>query len=391
MKADHSTISNMTRAVVSETLITDKNMPCWINGAEGRPYRDLVVFSNGILDISQYLAGSEDALLDLTPDLFTTAALPVSYDPTAKCPQWQAFLESSLGDDPQKIALLQEWMGYCITTDMSMQKMMFLRGVKRSGKGTIIRAMISLIGDGQSVTTDYLALTGAHAMYPLMGKLGCFLPDAEAQGTNIPHGLGVLLKITGCDAVQINQKNRDQIASYKLMCRITIASNEFPNFPDHAGAMEARLNIIDFQRSFAGREDYHLDDKLKSELSGIAVWALEGLRRLRAQERFTVPPSSVSALEAFRLNASPTASFVYELTDPTPGGWVLKSELADVWEQWSRGMGLKDVSRQRLMERIRMTAPYITEEVDEARGVGYSVVKGVTWKPWVHKKFLGRP
>jgi phage/plasmid-associated DNA primase len=44
-----------------------------------------------------------------------------------------------------------------------------------------------------------------------------------------------------------------------------------------------------FETSFAKIKDTELGGKLKAELSGIANWAIEGLRRLRAKgNRFTI-------------------------------------------------------------------------------------------------------
>jgi putative DNA primase/helicase len=48
--------------------------------------------------------------------------------------EWLAFLQSLWPDDPETIATLQEWMGYCLTNDTRFHKIMLLIGPKRSGK-----------------------------------------------------------------------------------------------------------------------------------------------------------------------------------------------------------------------------------------------------------------
>jgi putative DNA primase/helicase len=46
-----------------------------------------------------------------------------------------------LADDVEAIETLQEWCGYCLTTDTRQQKIFLVVGPKRSGKGTIARVL----------------------------------------------------------------------------------------------------------------------------------------------------------------------------------------------------------------------------------------------------------
>ena len=44
------------------------------------------------------------------------------------------------------VALIREMMGYLISSDTSMQRVFFLWGQPRSGKGTIMRVTTALVG-----------------------------------------------------------------------------------------------------------------------------------------------------------------------------------------------------------------------------------------------------
>lgn len=62
-----------------------------------------------------------------------------------------------------------------------------------------------------------------------------------------------------------------------------------PKFLDESGALADRELVLVFESSFARVKDTELGNKLRAEWSGIANWALEGLRRLRANgNRFTI-------------------------------------------------------------------------------------------------------
>lgn len=59
--------------------------------------------------------------------------------------------------------------------------------------------------------------------------------------------------------------------------------------------------LLTCNRTFKPDEmDHDLVAKLVQELPGIFVWALEGKLRLRSQDRFTMPPSSLAAMEDFK-------------------------------------------------------------------------------------------
>ena len=77
-----------------------------------------------------------------TPRFFTPVALDYDFDINAGPPeQWLAFLSQLWPDDPQSVATLQEWFGYCLTLDTRQQKILMMVGPKRSGKGTIARVL----------------------------------------------------------------------------------------------------------------------------------------------------------------------------------------------------------------------------------------------------------
>ena len=97
-----------------------------------------------------------------------------------------------------------------------------------------------------------------------------------------------LLSITGEDMLTVDRKYREPWSG-KLPTRFVILTNELPKFRDSSGAISNRMLILQMTESFLGREDHTLDRRLAAELSGILLWALEGLDRLMRNGRFTVP------------------------------------------------------------------------------------------------------
>lgn len=383
------TVADLEQAMMAEVLIQSSRVPCWINGVDGPDASDLIVFDNGILNVPTFLRGGADYMYETTPDYFNTIALPVSFDPTAKCPTWMYYLNSSLGDDKEKIDLLQEWIGYCMTPDISFHKMMYMRGPSGAGKGVALEVLQNLVGEGQAATLAFADLGNDFAFHPLVGKLIGVIWDARTpRNMDSMRGLERLLNITGGDSVAVNRKMKDIIGTFKLTARITIASNSFLDIPDHAGAMLRRLNILEFKHSFVDKPDLTLTEKLKQEIPGIAVWALGGLRRLQQRGAFTIPQSSKEALAEWKIRTSPTAEFILECTDPH--GEVLREELYTAWVMWSRERGIFQITKSSFYERLRSAAPHAVGDAYEKDGHRWVVFKGISLQPWAAKQFLGR-
>lgn len=374
---------NLMQAAEAHVLLNEETIPVWVNGAKGPDPKDLVVFNNGILDVPTYLDGGEGSLLDTTPDFFNTTALPHAFNPVATCPTWLSFLGSSLGDESEKADLLQEWFGYCLTPDTSLQKMMYFRGESGSGKGTILNVLQALVGATQHASSSLSQLAEPFGLAPLIGKLVCIIGDARvSKNTDAMRGLEVLLGITGNDAMQINRKFKDQLEGTVLTARITVASNDFLDVPDYNGAMLRRLNVIQFSRNFRDNPDTALPSKLAAEIEGIATWALVGLKRLR-EKGFTVPESSRVALQEWERDTNPIISWMSECLDLGPNLIASKLELYDCWSKWAKETH-RSMWTKAIFERRLHAANQTLRDV----GAG---VKGVGVNLYAGRRFLGRP
>jgi len=240
--------------------------PSWLDGEDKSDPRSTVVFNNGVFHVDRYLAGEEHYLTPLTPAFFTLAALPYDFDPAAQCPLWLHYLSTTFGTNPrgtEKIQLLQEWFGYNMVADMSMEKMLLLIGRSGSGKGTALSAFTALIGKHQIASTKMKSISEQFGVEPLMGKLAAIVSDLRIpRSADSMQALETILQIVGGDAIDVPRKHRTNFASINLTTRLTISANELPELPDHSQALVRRLILIHFDQNFVGREDTTLKDRL---------------------------------------------------------------------------------------------------------------------------------
>lgn len=356
--------------------------PAWLPGpggagsnpfnAHGTSNAGLVIScSNGLLDLMTLTVTPH------TPALYNLVSVPFAYDPTVPDPAaWLEFLDSVWPDDPESVALLQEYMGYVLSGRTEQQKMMGLFGPTRSGKGTIGRVLPKLVGRGHVVGPTLASLGTNFGLAPLLGKPLAIISDARLGSTPGHVVVERLLSITGEDMLTIDRKFREPWSG-KLPTRFLILSNELPRFSDSSGAIAHRLLILQMTESFLGREDRDLDAKLDAELPAILNWSLEGLDRLNRNRRFTVPAASADAAAMMMDLASPMSAFVREHCELGPGKSVERDRLYLVWKTWCEDNGHESGSKATFGRNLRSVVPKlgtVKVRVGEARIRCYTLI-----------------
>ncbi|MCP4596222.1 phage/plasmid primase, P4 family [Neptuniibacter sp.] len=358
----------------------DIDPPAWLDGREDLDPTDLIVFNNGVLDVKQYVQGIHE-LKRPDPMFFSLSSVPHDLNRTLVSPLWLEFLSDVFNDDQQRIDLLQEWFGYNLVPDMSFEKFMIFVGRPRSGKGTILAALAAMLGSDQVCSTNLRTLCGSFGYQPMLGKLAAFMGDVRTpRYGDLGTALERILQIVGKDSVSINRKNLPILSNIQLCCRFTIALNDFPLLPDYANALAPRLLLLDFPNSYQGIEDRTLKPRLEAEAGNIIPWALEGLKRLRLNDRFTDPKSSSKAVDSLRDVISPITTFVRAWCDLEDGVEIEQDELYDAWKIWGRKQGVQGGTTAQFIHQLSNLYSTLV--------VGGFIVRGIALKPDVADKML---
>jgi len=386
-EATRSRVSDIVDAL-NRSCPVDEDPPCWLDGRKSPPTDSLICFRNGVLDVDSYLAG-QTILAPPSPVLFSLTAVPYEFNPGAICPRWLKFLGEIFQHDQERVNLLQEWFGYNLVVDTSLEKFLLMVGRPGSGKSTTLEVLQAVLGAEQCATSSFKHLCDDFGLEPLMGKTSVILPDAHIpRRVDSTQALEVIKSIVGRDTVTINRKHIRQLAGCRLHCRFTVAVNELPELPDHARALERRLCLLHFPQSFEGKEDRSLKDKLPKESPGIALWALEGLKRLRYNGAFTQPSSSVPVIDEFRRFITPIAEFLQDCCDIEGTAWAAKNQMFDAWVQWAHEHGLPPGARSRFGQRLLAQVPTCVTARRCAGGRQFRVYQGVGLKPSAVDRYL---
>jgi len=103
--------------------------------------------------------------------------------------------------------------------------------------------------------------------------------------------------------------------------------------------LASRLILMVFTRSFYGREDTGLFDRLRRELPGILLWAIVAWKRLRHSGRFFQPRSGHALLAAMEELVSTISAFLRDRCVIDPLAIVPSATLYEAWRSWCQEHG----------------------------------------------------
>ncbi|CAM0103074.1 DNA polymerase/primase [Vibrio phage 159E36-2a] len=348
----------------------------WINDPD-RDTSNVAVFENGIVDLGE----NHHTVLPHTHEFFTFNALPFNYNPSAQCPTWLKFLDDIWGTDVDLKRQLQQFMGYCLTSDTSLQKFATFMGKPRSGKGTITEVISEMVGHNNISSPALSGLVKDSALSAMSTSSVALIPDAHNVNPNIRDSvLSTLKAITGEDSIEYHEMYKGS-QTKKFTCKVIISTNNVPDFNDPSGALVARMLVFPFQRSFVGRENPNLRRELLAEIEGIIQWAIAGLRDLRANgNRFTESSVGIAEKEEIREDMFPLSQYVREMTDLNETEWTLVSDLYNAYRMWATTNGSKSPMTMVMFNKClrNSSLPIYHERRESGRGFVGITVKGST-------------
>lgn len=296
-------ISTAKSQIQAMTLIESAlELPRWKTGQDRG---EVIPFRNGLYEVKT------GELTEHTPDYLCTFCLPFDFDPKSECPQWLKFLRQIFSDDEERIRLLQEWFGYCLMDSCRFEKYLLKIGPTRSGKGTVDKILRELIGDA-CVGYSLGELGSQSGLSILVGKRVALIGEAHLEGRRDRVSIMEKLKsIVGGDVQVIDRKYKERL-SQSLPVKFTISANQVPSLYDCSVALTTRMLLLQFDHSFAGKEDTSLFSRLQTELPGIANWAIEGRKLLESNGKFTKPKSMIDEVAEIERNSSPILAFLQD-------------------------------------------------------------------------------
>jgi putative DNA primase/helicase len=343
---------------------------------------NIIACQNGLLDITTR------EMCDPTPQFFTRSALSAAYDPDATCPMFRTFLMQVLDDD-ELMRLMRQWFGYLITSDVSIQNLLYMQGVPRSGKGTTARVIDALVGKRNVASHTINDLAGGFGREGLIGKSLLKFTDMNTGVLKpaLNQAVSIVNSITGQDPIHIERKFKGPL-DLDLRAHVVFIGNSYPDFGEHTAAIGERISMIPFRISFAKKQDSGLTDKLLTELPGILNFALDGLDDLRATNKFMTCAASEEAKRQILNSGNPVRGFVNDMCELGAGDefMILKDEIFDHYTDYCIRIRATPLSTNKFYAALKEAFPSIDESRPWADGGDRP-----RYMTGVHLRVLGPP
>ena len=299
------------------------------------PY--LVNVRNGLLDIRDM------SFKEHTPSYLSTVQLNVEYNPQVDCPQFKKFLNEVL--DCKLIPLVQEIVGYLLTTNTASQKAFVFWGPARTGKSTLLWVVEYLLLGKKNVSNiPWQEIGDKFKTAELLGKLANVFSDLPSKSID---DTGIFKVVTGEDYLMAEKKNKNPF-KFKPFARLVFSCNELPrNYVDRTEGFYRRLIIVPFSRQIEkSKIDKALKYKFQREKEGILNWALEGLKRLYENNfEFSENELTDGVKKEYKRENNNVISFVEECCELDGLFSCSRIEIYEAYKEFCVEAGLKALSQ----------------------------------------------
>lgn len=313
-------------------------------GAHQADLRNYIVVNNGMVD------WQSNQLLAWDPDVKTTIAFNVEYNPYAKCPRFEKYLEEWL-PDPVVRMVIQEYLGYCLIPNTNYRKALFLYGKGKNGKSMLIEFLQDFFEDS-STALSYDGLFTRFGPSQLKDKLVNIFDDTMVSFTK---ETSIAKNLIAGGTISAEYKGRDSF-QFRNVARFIYSSQETPRTSDNTVAWYDRWFFVKFPNQFRPSNTIksEIQAALKEERSGIFNWMLEGLKRLMEQDDFTPCPALDLTTQEYQSQNDNVAQFVHNMCIfvENTAEKVTVNDLYKVYEIWVSSENLKTVSKKEFIKRI---------------------------------------
>lgn len=305
--------------------------------------RNHLVLKNGTLDITNIETPVfyED---EFFKEDYSTIQLNVNYDIKAlnNATNWKYYLKSTFENDSERIKIIGEMFGYCLTPSCKYHKSFMLIGEGSNGKSVLLDMMDYIWGAKNISDVDISELDRAFSRVSLFGKL---INKSSEIGTNLKT-TSYFKKIVTGDMIDGEYKGKDKF-SFVSTAKLIFAMNSLPVTKDKSDGFYRRLVILPFNKQFKGDEiDIDLAEKLKLEADAIFMFALQGLQRLTKQKKFTESTEVTSKFEEYKLESNPIQQYMLDkyIVTGEEDDFVSSEKVYDSYTTWCKNNGYKPMN-----------------------------------------------
>lgn len=301
--------------------------------------------ANGVFDLDRF------ELLPHSEDYLTTMQLPYAYNQKSIPKKFLEFIDETTVHNEALKAVIQEMIGYCLCNGTKAEKAFLWLGSGRNGKSVLANILHRLLGAENVSGVSLNTFNNQFGFAGMIGKKANISPENELRGTVCTEAIKT---IASGDPMNIAVKYQSDYHG-ALNLKLIFLMNSLPTTRDYTNGFFRKLIIIPFQYIVPeDKVDRELTVKLTSELPGILNWAIEGLKRLSANNfKFSDCEAVSNALMSYRDAQNPVERFWRELVVKNDGSKTKKAEFFKAYSAWCSLNGEKSSSPEKFWKNTK--------------------------------------
>lgn len=278
---------------------------------------------------------------------FTTKILYVAFDPDAKAPRFEQFLDEIFLGDAEMIHYHKKCMGYFLTGEVKERCLFFYYGAGNNGKGKMTNVLLELCGPYASrAPLDFLMKKRnqdkENAASDLEGKRLAIGNEVEKEAA-LAEALAK--DWTGGDKRMKGRRLYCERFDFDPQMKFVLYGNHKPRIKGRDPAIWRRVKLIPFDAVFEGeREDQDLGKKLSAELPGILAIAVRGCLDWQKEGLAPEPSKITGATAQYRADMDEISEFVAECLEASPDDFAT---VKDVYAAYRQFNGVEDALGKR--------------------------------------------
>lgn len=321
---------------------------------------------NGVLDLST------ETLLCRSPQILVSKRCSTTFDPDAKCPRFDQYLEEIL-PDPIIRAFVLRLLGYFLTGNVGEQIFIFFYGHGANGKSVLIELLRWLLGDySQHIATEMLMTHHRSPQGPspdivaLKGKRLAFANETtDGRRLDDAH----VKALTGGDTLSGRLPYAKSIVTFSPTHKLVMVGNHKPTITDLSQGMWRRIVLIPFEVTIPeNARDPKLLDKLQVEASGILNRMIEGLKAWKA-DGLKIPDHIRAATSDYRDEMDIILSWMDECCAVAPDVSCMKTSLYDSYKYWCTENGHRYLAANKFTRQLGDKGIRVAPDKRRYRGV----------------------
>jgi P4 family phage/plasmid primase-like protien len=339
-----------------------------------RPPLDTLNLPNGLLNLDSR------TLTPHSPGHLSPIQLPLTFDPAARCPEWEAFIGDVFPEDCRTLAF--EIIAWLLCPDTSIQRAFLLRGDGQNGKSTYLSAVTAALGVDNVAGLSLQKLeSDRFAVARLLGKLANICPDLPSDHL---VSTSVFKAIVGGDRL-LGEYKYGQSFEFLPFVRLLFSANHFPQSKDSSYAFFRRWEVIPFDRIITREQRLAKPDILARltspmELSGLLNRCLAVLPALRSRGGFAQTETTTAARLEFQEHTDPLAVWIDRHTELDVSGIVTKKDLFLSYSSASAEAGRPVAPAKTFYAAVKQLRPTLEEAQRRVNGNPRDVFIGLRFR-----------